>query len=447
MSYEKLATELVEALGGAENISTITNCATRLRFALNDNTKYDEEKAKNIKGVIGVSRFGKQIQVVIGPQVNEVYKEIAALDSVKKALSSSRIKVKKAWMDIIFGYITNCIIPIYPAFIAGGLLKGILVLATNLKWISGTSAIYSVLYAASDAVFYFLPVLIAYSAAKYLKSNQVIAMIVALCFVMPKYTGILGTDIINKAFLVSYSSQLFPMLVAIPLASFVEKKLTEVIPNTLKSIIVPTVTVIVTVLAVFFCIGPITSFVGNVIYKAVNAIYAFSPLLCGTFVGGVSGYLTIIGAHLALIPIIILNITETASDWLLPMMQMTCMAQIAIAFAYFAAIKDRTSEKKAAALTAGLTGLLSNITEPALFGFVVENKMMLIYMGIAGAIGGALVGATGIVYSTIMSGIMTWIAASPTLTMNLLFDAFRLLDMAIAFVLAFTYLKKKGVEG
>jgi len=446
MSYQKLAVEIIDALGGADNVSTITNCATRLRFALNDYDKYDAEKAKKIEGVIGVSKFGKQIQIIIGPHVGEVYQEIASIEGVKKALNSSQIKVKKALGDIIFGYITACLVPTYPAFIAGGLLKGILVLATNLHWITGTSAVYSVLYAASDAVFYFLPVLIAYSAAKYLKSNPVIAMVIALCFVAPTYLNLLGTEVINKIFLVSYSSQFLPMIVAIPFASVIEKKLNEVIPNVIKSIIVPTVTVVVSVLAVFFCIGPLASYIGNLVYKAINIVYGISPILCGAFVGGISGYLTILGAHFTLTPIIILNFTQQGADWLLPMMQCTCVAQIAIAFAYFVAIKNKASEKKAAAFTAGLTGLLSNITEPALFAFVVGNKMMLIYMGIAGAIGGALVGATGVVYSVLMSGIMTWIACCPTIKMNLVFDGIRLLVMVIAFTLALIYLKKKGTE-
>ncbi len=446
MSYQKLAAEIIDALGGADNVSSITNCATRLRFALKDYAKYDIDRAKKIDGVVGVSKFGSQVQIVLGPHVNEVYQEIVSMDKIKNAVNSSTIKVKKDWVDIIFGFINACIFPTFPAFIVGGLLKGILVLATNLHWISGTSAVYSVLYAASNTVFYFLPVFIAYAAALKLKSNPAIAMVIALCFVAPEYTKLLGTDVISSKFLVNYSSQFVPMLVAIPFASLIEKKLTKITPNTIKPIIVPTVTVVVTVLAVFFCIGPVTTFFANMAYKAINAIYGFSPALCGAFVGAIAGYLTVLGAHFTLVPIIILNMTQSGTDWLLPMMQMTCVAQIAIAFAYFFVIKNKASEKKAAALTSGLTGLLSNITEPALFGFVMQNKMTMIYMGIAGAIGGVLVGITKIVYSVPMSGIMTWIACCPTIEMNLVFDGIRIMVMVIAFVLSFVYLRKKGVE-
>lgn len=400
--FEKIAEEILERIGGAANISNCTHCMTRLRFTLKDTSLVKVEKIEALQGVLGIKNAGGQFQVIIGKDVNDVYDCVCKIANIKTTeldiTDGEEAGEKKKIGQQILDYISNAFIPLVPALVGSGMLKGFLSLLTYLGWLDATSATYAVLSAAGNAVFYFIPLLIAYNTAKYLKANIVVAMVIMGALMEPNFTALAGAEDPLTLFglpltVITYSSMIIPALIIVPIQAQLEKLLKRFIPKSIQLLFVPLITIFVMVVLSVLVIGPASSELSNLIGKASNWLNDTNAVLFGILVGGTVGYLTILGVHMALVPIIMLNFTNMGADPVLAFMSATCYAQIGVAFAIWFRSKDK--EVKSLAGASGITALLAGVTEPILFGVCMKYKRSYAVIGIAGALGGIIMGIFG----------------------------------------------------
>lgn len=400
--FEKIAEEILERIGGAANISNCTHCMTRLRFTLKDTSLVKVEEIEALQGVLGIKNAGGQFQVIIGKDVNDVYDCVCKIANIKTTeldiTDGEEAGEKKKIGQQILDYISNAFIPLVPALVGSGMLKGFLSLFTYLGWLDATSATYAVLSAAGNAVFYFIPLLIAYNTAKYLKANIVVAMVIMGALMEPNFTALAGAEDPLTLFglpltVITYSSMIIPALIIVPIQAQLEKLLKRFIPKSIQLLFVPLITIFVMVVLSVLIIGPASSELSNLIGKASNWLNDTNAVLFGILVGGTVGYLTILGVHMALVPIIMLNFTNMGADPILAFMSATCYAQIGVAFAIWFRSKDK--EVKSLAGASGITALLAGVTEPILFGVCMKYKRSYAVIGIAGALGGMIMGIFG----------------------------------------------------
>lgn len=400
--FDELAEEILNKVGGAANISNCTHCMTRLRFTLKDASLVKAEEVEKLQGVLGVKNAGGQFQVIIGKDVNDVFDCVCKIANIKtEKMDIAEVEKsgeKKKTGQLILDYISNAFIPLVPALVGSGMLKGFLSLFTYFGWLDAASATYAVLSAAGNAVFYFIPLLIAYNTAKYLKANVVVAMVIMGALMEPNFTALAGAEGPLTIFglpltVITYSSMIIPALIIVPIQAQLEKLLKKFIPKSIQLLFVPLITIFVMVILSVLIIGPASSELSNLIGKASNWLNDTNAVLFGILVGGTVGYLTILGVHMALVPIIMLNFTNMGADPVLAFMSATCYAQIGVAFAIWFRSKD--SEVKSLAGASGITALLAGVTEPILFGVCMKYKRSYVVIGIAGAIGGMIMGIFG----------------------------------------------------
>lgn len=363
-----LAASIVELLGGSSNISTALHCVTRLRFNLRDGSLAKLDDIRQLKGVLGAQIKDGQYQIIIGPNVNRVYDEVVPLldSSAAADKPSSAGKIKGAQvLDIITGIFSA----ILPALVAGGMLKGLLALAEifGVNTGVGTCQILSMI---SDVPFYFLPFLLAISAARKFKVNEYLGVCMAGALMYPAFVEAVGADPSPFTFLgiavpvFSYADSVFPVILGVGLLAIVYHLIDRFIPDVLKMVL-----------------GPIAGFL----------LGFFMPLI------------VLFGMHQSTSPIQISNIATLGYDYLLPVSFCHNMAESGAAFG--AALRMKDKELRSAALTTSFSAFLG-ISEPALFTVQVPNKTPLIAAMIANGIGGALTVVLGAkCYAFVMPGI------------------------------------------
>lgn len=400
MNYENLAKAILEKIGGKENVSNLTHCATRLRFNLKDNSKAKTSEIKNIKGVMGVVDKGGQYQVIIGNDVNHVYKEvvkIANLDTMSSNASEeadNRKPIAKV-IDTITGIFT----PILPAITAAGMMKAVLALLTAFKLVTTDSQSYQVINFMADAAFYFLPILLANSAAKKFKCNQYLAMMLGGMLLHPTFVTMVntakeaGTSISVFGLpisLASYSSSVLPIILGVWFMSYVEPIADKVSPKAIKFFTKPLITAVVTGIVLLVVIGPLGYIISDKIGLAIKTLETYASWLVPTLIGGLTPLLVMTGTHYGLIPIGINNRMTMGYDTIIyPGMLASNVSQGGAALAV--ALKTKDSEIKQLASSAGITAVCG-ITEPALYGVNLRFKTPLYSAMIGGAVGGLFLG-------------------------------------------------------
>ena len=280
--YAQTAKELVAALGGNENINNVTHCATRLRFILSDHKVVNKEKASKVQGVITTVEAGGQFQVVIGNHVKDAYEQVLKLvDVSEENVSTSTEKVG------IFSRIIDIISSIFAPFLytlaACGILQGILGVLVALDWIDTADGTYQVLNFISWTAFTFLPVLIAITAAKKFKVNEFIAVVIACALISPDYNAMVN-DGTQLSFLgiqiqmLSYTSSVIPVILAVWLASYVAKFFEKVLPTVIRNLFTPMFTIAIMVPVTLLVFGPFGATVGGAIGDTYNFLLTFSIL-------------------------------------------------------------------------------------------------------------------------------------------------------------------------
>ncbi|WP_392561637.1 beta-glucoside-specific PTS transporter subunit IIABC [Orbus sturtevantii] len=416
MENEKLAQQILTCVGGSLNIVRHWHCITRLRFNLNDNALVDVEKLKNIDGVMGVNFQGEQLQIILGNKVNKVFAELDKLIvSNNKNTSIMQKHKNKISINTFFDFLSGVFTPILPAIVGTGLLKGILSLLLVLGWLSETNVQYKVLFNISEAAFYFLPILIASSAAKKFGTNEYLAMALAGILLFPslsasmltdKFTidgldgfvfagreslSFLGMSIPNN---IDYHSSVIPILLSVWLLSYINRWVEKVIPAILKMIISPIIVLVVTSIIMLIFIAPLGAYIGTYLSEGFKWLFSFAGIFAGFLMGGSLALFVITGMHYAIFPSCFENFRRLNYDFmLLPMSFVSNLAQAGATFAV--AIKVKNKAFKSLAYSAALSAMLG-ITEPAIYGVTMKLRRPFYISLFGSAIGGALVGALSI---------------------------------------------------
>lgn len=400
MDYRQVAQDILENVGGKENVSSLTHCFTRLRFVLKDNQQANREVLTRLEGVISVVENSGQYQVVLGNKVEKVYQELEPL--IGKSLPNEPSQDNLSLGNKILNAVTAIFTPTVPAIAASGMLKGILAVAVMIAS-SGWGVdikpfnTYIILNAAADALFYFMPIILGYAAAKVFKANEYIAMVIGatLCYptIVALMTGEEGVSLFGLSLTkANYVSSVIPIVIAIFILAYVQRFFERTIPEVLKIIMVPTLSLLVMVPATLIVFGPIGIYIGNVVNWLYYYIMNFSPILLGAFIGGIWCILVIFGAHRAIIPIGINDVATTGRQNLLAFAGAANFSQAGAALGIF--LKTKNKGLKTVAASACVTALFG-ITEPAIYGATLRLKKPMVYAVISGALGGALMGWGG----------------------------------------------------
>ncbi|MGC6767516.1 beta-glucoside-specific PTS transporter subunit IIABC [Enterococcus sp. LJL51] len=396
---QEIAKRVLNLVGGESNVNTVVHCATRLRFNLKDESVAKTEDLKNDPDVIQVVQSGGQYQVVIGSHVNDVYKELLAQSSLgnegHEDTASGNGNIFNRLIDIISSIFT----PFLGAMAGAGVLKGFLTLALTMGWLAADSGVYLVLFAVADGLFTYLPILLAFTAAKKFNTNQFLAVCLAMALVHPSINALAGTELSFFGIPVilgasGYTSSVIPIILAVFVMQYVERFFKKVIPNALQIICVPLAVFLVMTPLTFILIGPIGTVAGNLLGGAYNSIYGLSPLLAGAVMGGLWQVFVMFGMHWGFVPIMMLNLSEAGGgiDTMMPMLLPAVMAQGGAALAVF--LKSKDVKMKGLSLSAALTSIFG-ITEPAVYGVTLPLKKPFIAACIGGAVGGAFVAFSG----------------------------------------------------
>lgn len=399
--YDGLARIIIQNVGGKSNINSVAHCITRLRFKLKDESKANKEVLEATDGVIKVMQSGGQYQVVIGNNVTDVYDAVLEVGHFQGAGSvdedgnatgdGASDGGKKSSVSILIDMISGVIQPTLGVLAATGIIKGLLALFSFLETLPESSGTYQVLYAVGDGFFYFLPIILGYTAAKKFKMNEFIGMAIgiALCypamvnitggevlgtvlggtpFEMSYYTTFLGIPVIMPAS--GYTSSVVPIIIACAVGAMLEKWLRKVIPDVIKLFVVPFITLVVMVPLTYLVIGPIAT------------------ILIGAF----WQVLVIFGLHWGIVPLALINYSNLGYDFILSSYFCVSFAQTFVVLAML--LKTRDDKMKKVALPAFISGIFG-VTEPAIYGVTLPKKKPFIYSCIGGAVGGAFIGFMG----------------------------------------------------
>ncbi|MBN1468678.1 MAG: PTS transporter subunit EIIC [Fusobacteriaceae bacterium] len=398
--YNKLAKDIVANIGGEENVISLTHCITRLRFKLKDEEKANKDVLSELNGVLKVLQSGGQYQIVIGNDVTDVFNAIMnngdtqvieEVEGNKEENTTEKRKVSAVLIDIV----SSIFMPFMGAFTGCGLLKGFLVLFTTIGVLNKDSSTYSLLYAASDSIFYFLPIFLAYTAGKKFGAKPFMSMVIACTMVYPS----IGTMFSSKEAisfigipvqLIRYTSSVLPIIVACFFQAKFEKLCDKFIPKLLRGIFTPLLVLIVVIPISFIVIGPITGAVGDILADGTQVLLNFAPAIAGFLFAALWPVMIIFGVHWAFIPIVMNNYAVLGYDNLLPL---TVGCNFGIAAACFAIfLKTHNKELKETAAPATISALIGGVTEPAIYGVLLKFKLPFIIVCIANGIGGAICG-------------------------------------------------------
>lgn len=416
--YDGLARIIIQNVGGKSNIISVAHCITRLRFKLKDESKANKEVLESTDGVIKVMQAGGQYQVVIGNQVNDVYDAVlevghlaaaGAVDEEGNAVEETSGGGKKSPVSLLIDVISGTLQPTLGVMAATGIIKGLLALFDFLGLIPAASGTYQVWYAVADGFFYFMPIVLGYTAAKKFKVNEFIGMAIGIALCYPAMVNstagtVLGTVFTGTAFEMSYyltffgipvimpasgyTSSVVPIILAVAIAAPLEHWLKKVIPDVIKLFVVPFVTLIVMVPLTYLVIGPIASILCSILSLFFNAIYSIpvvGGLIGGVLIGAFWQVLVIFGLHWSLVPLAMINYSLLGYDFILSPYFCVSFAQTFVVLAIVLKTKDEKLKK--IAIPAFISGIFG-VTEPAIYGVTLPKKTPFIYSCIAGAIGG-----------------------------------------------------------
>ncbi|GLW36205.1 PTS beta-glucoside transporter subunit EIIBCA [Pectobacterium carotovorum subsp. carotovorum] len=414
MNSKVLAENILELVGGETNVSTLVHCATRLRFKIVDHSKVDVAALEALDGVITVVNASGQLQVVIGNRVPEVYRAFGSIsklledgDGKRQATESEQsTSAMGRLIDLVAGIFT----PLLGAMAAAGVLKGALSIVLALGWLNAKESTYVILHAASDSLFYFLPMLLAITAARKFETNIFVAVSVAGALVYPTIQGLFDAGQPVTFFglpvvMMKYTSSVIPIIFSVWLMSYIERFLNRHIHESVRNILTPFFLLVLMVPLTLMTIGPIGISASKLIASVFVSIYEFNPILAGALMAASWQILVIFGVHWGFVTVFINDLSVMGHSYLKAASSPSVFAQSGALLG----VMVRTKDKKLKAL-AGSTFIASlfGITEPGVYGVTLKLKKPFICAVIAAAIGGAIVGyAKSSAVSMGMPGLLT----------------------------------------
>ncbi|HEP1896696.1 TPA: PTS beta-glucoside transporter subunit IIABC [Kluyvera cryocrescens] len=398
MEYKALAQDILSHVGGKENIVSLVHCATRLRFKLKESGKADAEALKKNPGVIMVVESGGQFQVVIGNHVHDVWQAVryeAGIndDSEPVAVKGEKTSALGQLIDIVSGIFA----PFIGVMAATGLLKGLLALAVVCGWLNTEQATYKIWFAASDALFFFFPLFLGYTAGKKFGGNPFITMVIGGALTHPlmiqAFEAAQAPGATADYFLgipvtfINYSSSVIPIILAAWVSCWIERRSNAWLPSAMRNFFTPAICLAIVVPLTFLIIGPVATWLSHLLANGYQAVYVVAPWLAGAALGGLWQVCVIFGLHWGLVPLMINNMAVLGYDSMMPIIVPAVVAQVGAVLGIFLATRDARQKVLAgSAFSAGLFG----ITEPAIYGLTLPLRRPFIFGCVAGAIGGAI---------------------------------------------------------
>jgi PTS system beta-glucosides-specific IIC component len=410
------AKNIIQNVGGLENIDNLSNCVTRLRFNLNDESKVNEEYFEQLEGIIGHRFQSGQFQVIIGGEVGKVAKainnEYPSLEN-EKTSNTEPPKEEKAWWEKIIDILSSTLSRALPAIIGAGMLKGILFMLTTFSILNPESDTYTVLNVAADSTFYFLPFLVASSAAKTYRTNEAISLALAGALMYPSILDVANIgEITSYDFLgffsipiINYSASVIPIILGVWILSHLYNFLDDKIHSSVTTVFTPLISLLVMVPVLLGILAPIGFYLGDYVARGISWLIGFSPIIAGFVVGASRPFLVLTGMHHALGPIILQEIATYGASSMGPMNLMSTFAQATAALTLFFVLNDKKSKQITA--SASFSGYIG-ITEPALYGPLTTYPAAFLGATIGGGIGGAVSAILGAQsYAHVMGSIFT----------------------------------------
>ncbi|WEY47736.1 PTS cellobiose/arbutin/salicin transporter subunit IIBC [Weissella confusa] len=406
--FKKLASSVVDAVGGVGNVTNLTHCMTRLRFILKDEAKASDETVKNIPGVMGLVKQGGQYQIIIGNNVAAAYKEILALGVDGGATVDASEQPKQKWtlkrvgmtiLDAIIGTMT----PLIPAIIGGSMVKLLAILLLMTGVVGETNSTYVLLNTIGDAAFFFLPILVAVSASKKFGTNTYLAVAIAGLMVHPVFMDLMAKaaegQAVTLAMLpitsVKYTYTIIPAIVMSWLLRYIEAGVDRITPLVTKNFLKPMLILLVGAVIAISIVGPAGVWLGNGISAVVYGIHGKLGLFAVAIVGAICPLLVMTGMHRVFTPTIVTTIAETGSEAMVMPSEIGAnmsLGGVSLAVAF----KTKNRELRQTALAAASSALIAGITEPALYGVAIRLKRPMIASVITGFIAGAVAGLAGL---------------------------------------------------
>ena len=399
--YEKLAVDIINAVGGKENIVKAARCATRLRLVLKETPKDAHKKVSELTGVITVVENNGQFQVVIGTHVGKVFDKVQTIVDLDD--SSKDESPKGTILNRVIATMSAVFAPFIYILAAAGILQGCLILINMAYPSFQSTGTYEVLSFMSWAPFTFLPIFIAITASRHFKCNMFIAVACCASLVSPTWSEIAariaGGE--NISFLgialaeTTYTSSVLPPLFLVWILSYVEKFVEKSLPDVVKSLFTPLLCMIIMVPLTIVAIGPVSDNLATAIANGYNSLYNFAPALAAAVIGGLWQIVVIFGVHWGVTPMCLANYDMYGMDTFQAFQTMVVVAQMGAAFGVF--LKAKKMETKNVSLSAGITGIFG-ITEPAIYGVTLKYKKPFICGCVAGALGAVVASFFNVAY-------------------------------------------------
>ncbi|HEL1015260.1 TPA: PTS beta-glucoside transporter subunit IIBCA [Streptococcus equi subsp. ruminatorum] len=399
MTYQETAKAIFEAVGGEQNIQEVTHCITRLRLVLKDDKQVVNQKIKLIPNVIGVMRQNGQYQIILGNDVNNYYKAFMTLGQFHETDMSSSAGQKQSVIEGLIETIASVITPLIPALLGGGMLKVVGILVPMLGLAGTDSQTVAFINFFGDAAYYFMPIMIAYSAAARFKVTPVLAATVAGILLHPAFVTMVAAGKPMALFgapvtPASYGASVIPILIMVYLMQYIEREVNRFVPSVMKSFLQPTLIIFISGFLALVVIGPLGVIIGQGLSNSLLAIYHIAPWLALAILGAIMPLVVMTGMHWAFAPIFLAASVATPDVLILPAMLASNLAQGSAAVAV--ACQSKQKQTRQVALAAGLSALLAGITEPALYGITLKFKKPLYAAMISGGLVGAYIGFVNI---------------------------------------------------
>lgn len=430
--YDGLARIIIQNVGGKSNILSLTHCVTRLRFKLKDESKAQTEVLKETDGIVTVIQSGGQYMVVIGNHVPQVYDAVCAVghitpggavneDGTAAEGGGDAPKEKFNPVNAFVSIVTSVFTPWLGVLAACGIVKGLVALFVALGVMDGAGSTYNILYSLGDCFFYFMPILLAYTASKKFGLPEFEGMIIGAAMIYPYLLGS-SANVHDSLFMIpvtmpssgDYTSSVIPIICAVAFAAWFEKLYKKFIPDTLKMFAIPLITCIVTFALTLWIIGPIAAGAGDLLGVFFNWLANFNGILLGAVVGGLWQVLVMFGLHWALIPLMLNNMAVQGFDTAMVGMFGTTFAQVGAV----AAIWIKTKNKKTKSLCApAFISAIAGVTEPAIYGITLPKKTPFYITCVVAAVVGGLLMAFGVTsYTSAGLGVFGYTAYINTMT-------------------------------
>lgn len=453
VDYPALADDILERVGGPENVKDATHCITRLRLRLKDLEKVDKDGIGKLPGVITTVEAGGQYQVVIGDNVGTVYNAFAKRlpdQAVGGDEDPQESGEKQNIINRFIQLVSAIFLPIIWTLAGAGLFKAFVALAVTLGWLDESTTTYVILNAASDAVINFLPMLLAITVAKRFGANQFVLVGIAGALVYPSIIGLYEAGEPVSFFgipvvMMSYVSSVIPIIVAGWLLSHMERGMDKILPAAIRNFTKPFLSLLIMVPLILIVIGPITTYAAQGLAAGVTFLFNLAPWLGGALMGGLWQVLVIFGLHWGLVPIALNDLTTVGYSILFGPVLAGVLAQGAATLAVF--IRTRNPKRRQVAGPAAVSGILAGVTEPAIYGVNLPMKRPF-YFGVAGgAVGGAIIAMGG---GAMDSFVVPSLLAIPGY-MNVGNFAMTMIGtgvgMLVAFVLTLLFMDRESAEG